>query len=248
MTTSEGSTGAPDSGRVGATPSASGTFVAAEGTPNEPTQVLREDPLPAPDATQSVAAGVDGEFKSAGAFTLSERNAPVPHALVQSDGGGTRRVLHLSLSEEAAPRADAQRQRSQLAPHSSTGGSVAINRSVGGQQQGSLQANRSTAAAQPPPANGESLPAATEPRRSKDTDAFIDQALRDRVDGDITAFLAAFDAALAADTPESRALLRDATDRLLRAGARTRIQLERLEARVPLPPRDGQAASVWRTR
>jgi hypothetical protein len=49
----------------------------------------------------------------------------------------------------------------------------------------------------------------------------------------------AFDAALAADTQESRFGLREATDRLLRAGARTRIELERLEARVPLTPRDG---------
>ena len=88
----------------------------------------------------------------------------------------------------------------------------------------------------------------TEPHRAKDADAFIDQALRERVDGDITAFLAAFDAALAHDTLESRAELRDATDRLLRAGARTRIQLERLEARVPLPPPDGHAASAWRAR
>ena len=88
----------------------------------------------------------------------------------------------------------------------------------------------------------------TEPRKARDTDSFIDQALRERVDGDITAFLAAFDAALAHDTVESRAELRDATDRLLRAGARTRIQLERLEARVPLPSRDGNSASAWRVR
>jgi hypothetical protein len=88
----------------------------------------------------------------------------------------------------------------------------------------------------------------TEPHRVKDADAFIDQALRERVDGDITAFLAAFDAALAQDTVESRTGLRDATDRLLRAGARTRIQLERLEARVPLPLRDGHAVPTWRAR
>jgi hypothetical protein len=89
-----------------------------------------------------------------------------------------------------------------------------------------------------------------EPHRTKESSAFIDQALRERVDGDITAFLAAFDAALAHDTPESRSGLREATDRLLRAGARTRIELERLEARVPLPPRDnsGHAAPAWRPR
>lgn len=80
--------------------------------------------------------------------------------------------------------------------------------------------------------------------------AFIDQELRARVDGDIAAFLAAFDAALAEDTQTSRSALREATDRLLRAGARTRIELERLEARMPLSPRDngGRGEPVWRQR
>jgi hypothetical protein len=85
----------------------------------------------------------------------------------------------------------------------------------------------------------------------KDSGAAIDQDLRSRIDGDITAFLAAFDAVLAADTQESRFGLREATDRLLRAGARTRIELERLEAKVPLGPRDGggRAEQVgWRYR
>jgi hypothetical protein len=79
--------------------------------------------------------------------------------------------------------------------------------------------------------------------------AFIDSELRARVDSDIAAFLSAFDMALAEDTPESRASLREATDRLLRAGARTRIELERLEARMPLPPRDnGRQEPAWRQR
>ena len=80
--------------------------------------------------------------------------------------------------------------------------------------------------------------------------AYIDKELRARVDGDIAAFLAAFDAALAEDTQESRSALREATDRLLRAGARTRIELERLEARTPLPPRDniGRSEPTWRHR
>jgi hypothetical protein len=47
--------------------------------------------------------------------------------------------------------------------------------------------------------------------------SFIDKELRARVDGDISAFLAAFDAALAQDTQDSRLALREATDRLLRA-------------------------------
>ncbi|MGH7113235.1 MAG: hypothetical protein ACREE9_01930 [Stellaceae bacterium] len=88
----------------------------------------------------------------------------------------------------------------------------------------------------------------TAPHRGKEASAFIDHALRERVEGDIAAFLAAFDAALAEDTPESRIGLREATDRLLRAGARTRIELERLEARVPLPLRDkdGHAPPLFR--
>jgi hypothetical protein len=89
-----------------------------------------------------------------------------------------------------------------------------------------------------------------ESHKVRDRGTFIDRALRERVDGDISAFLAAFDAALADDTIESRAELREATDRLLRAGARTRIELERLEARVPLSPRDtsGYSAPSWRPR
>jgi transposase-like protein len=87
------------------------------------------------------------------------------------------------------------------------------------------------------------------PPRKEGTGAFIDQELRARVDTDIAAFLAAFDAALMADTQENRSALREATDRLLRAGARTRIELERLEARVPLTvhDRDGNPGA-WRHR
>jgi hypothetical protein len=85
---------------------------------------------------------------------------------------------------------------------------------------------------------------------SKERGTFIDLALRDRVQSDIVAFLAAFDAALSRDTSETRAELREATDRLLRAGARTRIELERLEARTPLRASDGsgQPQSPWRQR
>ncbi|HWD58008.1 MAG TPA: hypothetical protein VG308_07000 [Stellaceae bacterium] len=98
----------------------------------------------------------------------------------------------------------------------------------------------------------EGRPGAQQPRDSDAArnGAFIGQELRSRVDGDIAAFLAAFDAALAADTQESRFGLREATDRLLRAGARTRIELERLEAKMPLASRDGVAAPepAWRYR
>jgi len=86
--------------------------------------------------------------------------------------------------------------------------------------------------------------------RKEGAGSYIDKELRARVDGDIAAFLAAFDAALVIDTQESRSALREATDRLLRAGARTRIELERLEARMPLPPRDniGRSEPAWRQR
>jgi len=102
-------------------------------------------------------------------------------------------------------------------------------------------------------------PAYPDPVRRPDPDgvapresagSFIDQELRARVEQDIAAFLAAFDGALALDTQESRTALREATDRLLRAGARTRIELERLEARLPLPARDNgaRAQPAWRPR
>ena len=81
----------------------------------------------------------------------------------------------------------------------------------------------------------------------KEGSAALDHELRSRIDGDLTAFLAAFDAVLAADTQESRFGLKEATDRLLRVGARTRIELDRLEAKVPLGPR-GQAEPAWRYR
>ncbi|HEX3863278.1 MAG TPA: hypothetical protein VHY35_16455 [Stellaceae bacterium] len=91
--------------------------------------------------------------------------------------------------------------------------------------------------------------AAGEPRKDGNGN-FIDRELRARVDGDIAAFLAAFDVALAEDTQETRLGLREATDRLLRAGARTRIELERLEARLPLSSRENTARSepAWRYR
>ncbi|MGE0259831.1 MAG: hypothetical protein AB7H71_07585 [Alphaproteobacteria bacterium] len=79
--------------------------------------------------------------------------------------------------------------------------------------------------------------------------SFIDQVLRTRVETDIASFLGAFDAAMAEDTQENRLALRDATDRLLRAGARTRIELERLEARVPLTaPNHAGGQGNWRHR
>jgi hypothetical protein len=166
----------------------------------------------------------------------------------QPEGGEARRTLHLSLSQDGAHRSVVQQQYSLGSPDSAGSGNAPGGRSTEAHQQGSLQPGRGSSAHHSLPTNGGAVRVMTAPRKARDTDSFIDQALRERVDGDITAFLAAFDAALAHDTVESRAELRDATDRLLRAGARTRIQLERLEARVPLPSRDGNSASAWRVR
>jgi hypothetical protein len=55
----------------------------------------------------------------------------------------------------------------------------------------------------------------------------ISTALKDRVNSDLASFIVAFDAVVEYDTPEHRKILLEATDRLLRAGARTRIELER---------------------
>lgn len=95
--------------------------------------------------------------------------------------------------------------------------------------------------------NGTPLRTLGEPQTSPREGGAIDQALRERVRTDLAAFLAAFDAFLVDDTSGSRTGLREATDRLLRAGARTRIELERLEARLPL--RDAMTSGpAWRQR
>lgn len=161
-----------------------------------------------------------------------------------AENGEPRRTLHLSL--EGARRPDAQYHD---APGSNAPDRPAM-RPPPGQQGSSYAASRSSPANYAAANNASIGRAAAEPHQGKEVGAFIDQALRDRVDGDIATFLKAFDAALADDTVENRAGLREATDRLLRAGARTRIELERLEARVPLTARDnaGYAAPAWRPR
>jgi len=155
--------------------------------------------------------------------------------------------------------------------HLSHAGGGATNDGPAPLAGGALDAGRARAAPPPPPAasrefaseqpghpshpaySGVSpnmvIPSQDGPK-PKEGSSFIDQRLRERVDADIAVFLAAFDAALARDTQESRTELREATDRLLRAGARTRIELERLEARVPLPARNaaGHEQRAWAPR
>ena len=154
----------------------------------------------------------------------------------RSPGNEPRRTLHLSLFHADAHRSAGERPEASGSAQHSAGPSAST-------QQSPPRASQASPAHYGMPRNGGvmrmmSEPLMSEPRKMKEAGAFIDQALRERVDGDIAAFLAAFDEALARDTPASRAGLRAATDRLLRAGARTRIELERLEARAPLPRQD----------
>jgi hypothetical protein len=177
-----------------------------------------------------------------------------------SQNGEERRTLHLSLQGNGAGAgADSHPPHVQNAAHPAYG---SANRGPAAR----LQGGQSGSGQQPRQASEHALPFGSTPsplgaargpamapgesHRPRDGGAFIDQALRERIDGDIAAFLAAFDAALDHDTAESRTGLREATDRLLRAGARTRIELERLEARVPLVPRDKdpQTSPLFRPR
>ncbi len=57
--------------------------------------------------------------------------------------------------------------------------------------------------------------------------AALDPAVRERITGDIAAFLYALDAIVRAPGPENMDQLREAADRLMRAAARVRIELER---------------------
>ena len=187
--------------------------------------------------------------------------APGPTLPAGAAGGDQRRTLHLSLGQSAPPNGAAHAAEPPPVERSAPGSfaqpaqppqPLAPNP---GSTQGPIAPVQSAVAAglsetrpvgyQALPRNGDG-----DAERRRDGGTFIDQQLRERVDGDIAAFLAAFDAALLQDSPESRSALREATDRLLRAGARTRIELERLEARIPLPPRDngGRGEPAWRHR
>jgi hypothetical protein len=96
---------------------------------------------------------------------------------------------------------------------------------------------------------GPELPAPT-------TSSPIDRELRERVNSDIAVFLVAFDAAFASNSASARAALLEATDRLLRAGARTRIALERMPSddagpalsEASEPPRRRRSATGSRHR
>jgi hypothetical protein len=221
-------------------------------------------------------AGVDAGRRDAPLPGTAPSTAPQPPRSPEAAGhgngnGDARRTLHLSLgsaslgngatqptesmaadrrnfasfSQPVQPQAAAERS----APPADRGGPpgpATPDRRRDGATGAGLAEARPT-----PYHYGPAQQAVTDGARRKDAGGpFIDKELRARVDGDIAAFLAAFDAALAEDTQDSRSALREATDRLLRAGARTRIELERLEARLPLPARDGNGRSeaAWRHR
>jgi hypothetical protein len=202
-------------------------------------------------AFAGASADRPGEEHERGVGDLFHRPAAPP---VQANGDQRGR-LHLSLGNGGQTPANGHTPEPppgerQPEPHHQT-----VNRPPP-QYAGSAERNDQRPF-QGPPRGSDAFDYARRDRRPqemtprKDNGAFIDQELRSRVDGDIAAFLAAFDAALAADTQESRFGLREATDRLLRAGARTRIELERLEARVPLSPREHSGQSdpgAWRQR
>jgi hypothetical protein len=217
----------------------------------------------------------NGERDSAGqAITMrpAPPAAPRPvtlHPQVAQANGDHRRTLHLSLgggppgnggSHPAEPQgSDRHPAPNQTHPASQQGGgerpgpwsSPSSQRYSGPVEPPPRQTapNRLPEAAQTAPQAPRERSNGEPPPRREGTGSFIDKELRARVDGDIAAFLAAFDAALLQDTQESRSALREATDRLLRVGARTRIELERLEARMPLPPRDAaRTEPAWRHR
>lgn len=197
--------------------------------PLPPVQVLR----PAAERPEGRIDAANGQMPRAG---TPENPMPL---------GGERRTLHLSLGNSAHGNGGAHEQKPSASPPRSfpigerlpprSGPSPVQDFAAAPRQPHAPTLDRNGANggdANLPPAR------AAAPDRPQETGAFIDRSLRARVDTDIAAFLAAFDTALDHDTPESRAGLREATDRLLRAGARTRIELERLEARMPLPPRE----------
>lgn len=198
------------------------------------------DGQPSRDAHASVGHPSDGH---SGVEVVSPSRPPNSQGIAQHSGDG-RRTLHLSLPNGNGPVS------SPVMPPTSQNGGNGDNAYDGrpvsrpqGASMGFAPQTRQSTAPRPPfgPLPGPvSTSDATldQTKKARESGAFIDRALRDRVDEDIAAFLAAFDAALDHDTTESRTELREATDRLLRAGARTRIELERLEARVPLHPRD----------
>jgi hypothetical protein len=204
---------------------------------------------PAPAASAGTAPSSrqgNGASPSQNQVAAGNPNPPQPSAPSGAPGNGAqngavRRTLHLSPGHANGPEGNGEALHDQGLDSRSAAREPAIPSLY------PQPVRQPTAPAQAP---GEGPPVRTVTDPGQPKDGALDRALRERVHAEIEAFLAAFDIALAADTPESRAGLREATDRLLRAGARTRIELERLEARLPRPARDrpSGAPPIWRQR
>lgn len=221
-------------------PSDDGWFADPSPPPSAPAQGMPQDDESVPRAGEPAGDNRASDTRAADTGTRVGNGGSRPPATTggSQPTGEVRRTLHLSLphGNGGAPQPAAQNPAN--SGHASDGGPSS---GQGANSELPLQP-RPTGQAPASPLVGTSNPAVTgDPanRARNGGGAFIDRALRERIDDDIAVFLAAFDAALDHDTVESRTGLREATDRLLRAGARTRIELERLEARLPLPARDG---------
>lgn len=217
------------------------------------TPAIAAEPLPGNGAPASQPAG-----QARGLTVDRGLEAAAPDMAARGSQEETRRTLHLSHGQ-----ANGSERSNGGAFGPLSGGPLARGgpSATGlGPVVGPRPPARPPVAEPPPPrppagpayaaGNGAALRVLAEPQQSpRENGGALDQALRERVHADLTAFLAAFDAALADDTPESRTGLREATDRLLRVGARTRIELERLEARLPLPGRVAPPSMpYWRQR
>ncbi|MBV9200785.1 MAG: hypothetical protein JOY83_13860 [Alphaproteobacteria bacterium] len=210
-------------------------------------------------AATALDGGTDAAFEST-AGAADPHATPAPLAVhverrdteisletkgVQSNSDEHRGTLHLSISSKSP-------QRVEISPDGNTRPEFANNSTTRPVENPQPAPTRpfvhQNSASKGTLDNGDNGLVTAVPNQARGGVAFIDRALRQRVDDDISAFLAAFDAALAEDTIESRAGLREATDRLLRAGARTRIELERLEARLPLSAREAGGYSAQNSR
>jgi hypothetical protein len=221
-----------------------------EGSAAVEPQLETQLPLPQRDRSMQGSNGLV-EGCGTGQETSNEEagasSPPLDLGGVPSRSSESRPTLHLSLSQgsDRAAGIDPQPHNEQnIDPRERN-----APRPVRGHQSHGLPSRQE--AGSYAPTNNSALPRlVSNTQINRDGSTFIDRALRERVENDIAAFLTAFDAALTRDTLESRAGLREATDRLLRAGARTRIELERLEARVPLPSRGNtnQIEPAWRQR
>ncbi|HYZ42820.1 MAG TPA: hypothetical protein VE687_19655 [Stellaceae bacterium] len=208
---------------------------------NEQTEHFAAEPHAVAGDNDSVRSANDLEK------TRNSRHGDIDRSRPPLRDGDTRRTLHLSLAQNTGPQSNAAAPAATGSNASERSGmTLAPHQQKGALPQSAVQRPSNYALGN----DGGTMRTAPDTDKPRDSGAFIGRVLRERVDEDIAAFLAAFDAALAHDSLESRAGLREATDRLLRAGARTRIELERLEARVPLSVSEnrGHPGPNWRAR